>query len=162
MILAPQTLTHPQFVTRILRMLIVVLEGFLLCDVLSYTMSSRSQNEHTSHNEWCNGIHSQTHFTSALQQTIGIVGGTNISVDELTTLFEGHTRITQRFSAQWMLLLIMYTCMYHDVEVRNNIGIAFVHCVSLCIVIHTMPHSEQGRIQDFVPEGVSWHNVPDK
>ena len=35
----------------------------------------------------------------------------------------------------------MYTCIYHDVDVRKTIGIIFSHCVSCLIGIHTMPHS---------------------
>ena len=61
------------------------------------------------------------------------------SVDELTTLFYGHTRSSERFSAQWMLLSIMYTCIYHDVDVRNSIGITFSHYVGCLIVMHTIP-----------------------
>ena len=37
-----------------------------------------------------------------------------------------------------MLLLIMYTCIYHDVDVRNSIDIAFSHCVDCLIVTHTI------------------------
>ena len=39
-----------------------------------------------------------------------------------------------------MLLLIMYTCICHDVDVRNSIGITFSHCVGCLIVMHTIPH----------------------
>ena len=39
-----------------------------------------------------------------------------------------------------MLLLIMYTCICHDVDVRNSIGITFSHCMGCLIVMHTIPH----------------------
>ena len=61
------------------------------------------------------------------------------SVDELTTLFYVHTRSLERFSAQWMLLLIAYTCIYHDVDVKNSIGITFSHCLGCLIVMRTIP-----------------------
>ena len=38
-----------------------------------------------------------------------------------------------------MLLLIMYTRIYHDVDVRNSIGITFSHCVGCFIAMHTIP-----------------------
>ena len=39
-----------------------------------------------------------------------------------------------------MLLLIMYTCIYDDADVRNSIGLTCSHCVGCLIVMHTIPY----------------------
>ena len=64
------------------------------------------------------------------------------SDDELATPFQGHLGLSERFVAQIMLLLIMNTCIYHDVDVRNTVGIIFCQCVRYLIVIHTVPREE--------------------
>ena len=38
------------------------------------------------------------------------------------------------------VVITMYTCIYHDVDVGNTIGISFSHCVSCLLVIHTIRH----------------------
>ena len=54
--------------------------------------------------------------------------------------FRGIHEFQKGFQLNGMLLLIMYTCIYHDVDVRNSIGITFSHSVGCLIVMHTIPH----------------------
>ena len=82
------------------------------------------------------------------------------SVDELATRFYGYTRLSEGFNAQLILLLIMCTCIYHDVRVSNTMGTTFrYHCFGYLIVIHTIPHKVDGNNQCCMTDVLAMYKI---